>query len=187
MDDNCRPHHANLVEDFLIEEGIVRMEWSACSPDMNPIEHVWDVLGRRVAGHQPPNSSRTGKSSSGRLVKRRSPDIQELIRKYDSFLRQAAEIPHNPTPVSLIAFLPLLIGDIFPKEFGVKYLKLQPCCQLKFISKVKLHSVQSNQAQNILALCRFRLYKTYENAVISRAHGKAAQEFIPYGRGVQLK
>ncbi|GFV64684.1 transposable element Tcb2 transposase [Trichonephila clavipes] len=53
MDDNCRPHHANLVEDFLFEEGIVRMEWPACSPDMNPIEHVWDALGRRVPGRQP--------------------------------------------------------------------------------------------------------------------------------------
>ncbi|GFY09146.1 transposable element Tcb2 transposase [Trichonephila clavipes] len=40
MDDNCRPHRANLVEDFLFEEGIVRMEWLACSPDMNPIEPV---------------------------------------------------------------------------------------------------------------------------------------------------
>ncbi|GFX29049.1 transposable element Tcb2 transposase [Trichonephila clavipes] len=54
MNDNCRPHRANLVEDFLFKEGIVRMEWPACSPDMNPIEHVWDALGRRVAGRQPP-------------------------------------------------------------------------------------------------------------------------------------
>ncbi|GFW30285.1 transposable element Tcb2 transposase [Trichonephila clavipes] len=30
------------------------MEWSVCSPDMNPIEHVGDALGRRVAGRQPP-------------------------------------------------------------------------------------------------------------------------------------
>ncbi|GFT56202.1 transposable element Tcb2 transposase [Trichonephila clavipes] len=54
MDDNCRPHRANLVEDFLFEDGIVRMEWPECSPDMNPIEHVWDALGRRVAGRQLP-------------------------------------------------------------------------------------------------------------------------------------
>ncbi|GFW89219.1 transposable element Tcb2 transposase [Trichonephila clavipes] len=46
MDDNCRPYRANLVEDFLFEEGIVRMEWPGRSADMNPIEHVWDALGR---------------------------------------------------------------------------------------------------------------------------------------------
>ncbi|GFW64471.1 transposable element Tcb2 transposase [Trichonephila clavipes] len=54
MDDNCRPHRDNLVEDFLFEKGIVRMEWPACSPDMNPIKHVWNALGRRVATRQPP-------------------------------------------------------------------------------------------------------------------------------------
>ncbi|GFV96441.1 transposable element Tcb2 transposase [Trichonephila clavipes] len=54
MDDNSRPHRANLVEDSRFEEGIVRMEWPACSPNMNPIEHVWDALGRRVAGCLPP-------------------------------------------------------------------------------------------------------------------------------------
>ncbi|GFW22603.1 transposable element Tc1 transposase [Trichonephila clavipes] len=53
IDDNRRPHRANLVEGSLFEEGIVRMEWPACSPDMNPIEHVWHALGRRVAGRQP--------------------------------------------------------------------------------------------------------------------------------------
>ncbi|GFV45398.1 transposable element Tcb2 transposase [Trichonephila clavipes] len=57
MDDNSRSHPANLVEDSLFKEGIVRMEWPACSPDMNPIEHVWDALGRRVAGRQPPPQS----------------------------------------------------------------------------------------------------------------------------------
>ncbi|GFX13320.1 transposable element Tcb2 transposase [Trichonephila clavipes] len=40
MDDDCRPHRANLVEDILFEDEIVRMEWPVCSPDMNPIEHI---------------------------------------------------------------------------------------------------------------------------------------------------
>lgn len=31
------------------------MDWPACSLDMNPIEHAWDVLGRYLASqHSPP-------------------------------------------------------------------------------------------------------------------------------------
>ncbi|GFU74406.1 transposable element Tcb2 transposase [Trichonephila clavipes] len=44
MDDNCRPHRANLVEGFLFEEGIVQMEWPACFQERNLIEHVLDGL-----------------------------------------------------------------------------------------------------------------------------------------------
>ncbi|KAK7115188.1 hypothetical protein V1264_001111 [Littorina saxatilis] len=33
------------------------MDFPACSPDMNPIEHVWDELDRQVkANHQPPRN-----------------------------------------------------------------------------------------------------------------------------------
>ncbi|GFW30096.1 transposable element Tc3 transposase [Trichonephila clavipes] len=30
------------------------MEWPVCSPDLNPIEHVWDMLGRRIAARPRP-------------------------------------------------------------------------------------------------------------------------------------
>ncbi|GFU01040.1 transposable element Tc3 transposase [Trichonephila clavipes] len=54
MDDNARPHRANLVDECLQSEYITRMDWLAYSPDLNPIEHVWDMLGRRITAHQPP-------------------------------------------------------------------------------------------------------------------------------------
>ncbi|GFV52807.1 transposable element Tcb1 transposase [Trichonephila clavipes] len=53
MDDNARPHRANIVDECLQSEDITRMDWPAYSSDLNPIEHVWDMLGRRIAARQP--------------------------------------------------------------------------------------------------------------------------------------
>ncbi|GFW52095.1 integrase catalytic domain-containing protein [Trichonephila clavipes] len=54
QDDNARPHRAHLVENMLEAETIQRMELPACSPDLNPIEHVWDMLRRRIAARPRP-------------------------------------------------------------------------------------------------------------------------------------
>ena len=40
MDDNARPHRARVVEEFLQQDTVVRMDWPACPPELNPIEHV---------------------------------------------------------------------------------------------------------------------------------------------------
>ena len=59
MDDNSRPHRAYVVNDFLQDNDIARLEWTACSPDMNPIKHAWDILKRAVYGRlDPPTSLR---------------------------------------------------------------------------------------------------------------------------------
>ncbi|GFU74999.1 transposable element Tcb2 transposase [Trichonephila clavipes] len=55
MDDNARPHRTLAVEELLESEDVTRMDWPAYSPDLNPMEHVWDALGRRIAArlHHP--------------------------------------------------------------------------------------------------------------------------------------
>ncbi|GFY24460.1 transposable element Tcb1 transposase [Trichonephila clavipes] len=65
MDDNALPHRANIVDECLQSEDITRMDWPAYSPDLNPIEHVWDMLGRRIAARHPSPSHLSTDTSEG--------------------------------------------------------------------------------------------------------------------------
>ncbi|GFV50946.1 transposable element Tcb2 transposase [Trichonephila clavipes] len=49
MVDNAPCHQAVLIDDFLETENIQRMSWPTNSPDLNPIVHVCDMLGRQIA------------------------------------------------------------------------------------------------------------------------------------------
>ncbi|GFT53236.1 transposable element Tcb2 transposase [Trichonephila clavipes] len=54
MDDNAPCHRTVAAEQLLESEDIECMDWPARFPDLNPIEHVWDFLGKRLAARTLP-------------------------------------------------------------------------------------------------------------------------------------
>ena len=44
--DNARPHVAQVIRNHLHNQQIETLPWPAVSPDLSPLEHLWDVMER---------------------------------------------------------------------------------------------------------------------------------------------
>jgi hypothetical protein len=47
-------HRARIVQHFFLQqEAVQTIPWPAMSPDMKPIEHVWDFIGQKINQRNP--------------------------------------------------------------------------------------------------------------------------------------
>ena len=51
---NARPHRSRAVTAYLQCKPVTSVPWPAMRPDLNPIAHIWDMLGRRSQARVPP-------------------------------------------------------------------------------------------------------------------------------------
>ena len=56
--DYARPHVARICQVFLANNNVQPLDWPPYSPDLSPIEHLWDQLDRQVRQRQPPTATR---------------------------------------------------------------------------------------------------------------------------------
>ena len=56
--DNARPHVAMTVRDFCSAQHKQLLLWASYLSDMSPIEHMWDLGGRRLARDPCPEASK---------------------------------------------------------------------------------------------------------------------------------
>lgn len=48
MHDNDPKHTAKIIKKFIEEEKIAILEWPSQSPNLNPIENLWDTIDKRI-------------------------------------------------------------------------------------------------------------------------------------------
>ncbi|GFV59333.1 transposable element Tcb1 transposase [Trichonephila clavipes] len=101
MDDNATCHRTLAVQDCLDSKGIQRLVWPARSPDLNPIENVWDALWRQVAGRNfPPTNKNTlirALTEEWDKLPQQLPDnvVQSMVRRVECCITlHGGHIPH---------------------------------------------------------------------------------------------
>ena len=65
QDNNTPSHCAAVAQEFKENQGIQPLPWPANCLDLNPIEHAWDCLDRRVSTH-PTEERETGREHCNR-------------------------------------------------------------------------------------------------------------------------
>lgn len=74
MQDNDPKHTARVTKEFLHSKKVKTMEWPSMSPDLNPIEHLWGILKRKVEERNPSSKEQLKKIISDEW-KKISPDV----------------------------------------------------------------------------------------------------------------
>ena len=87
--DNARCHVARVFQDFMNQNYIRVFPWPALSPDLSPIEHLWDELCRRVRHLQ--NSSETLQELRDALVHEWNNIPQAFIQQLIGSMRRRCE------------------------------------------------------------------------------------------------
>ncbi|CAG9113972.1 unnamed protein product [Plutella xylostella] len=97
MHDNARCHTARVSRQFLREKELRTMDWPALSPDLNPIEHLWDELKRRVRARNPVPASVDELKTA--LLEEWDGIPQETVKKLIRSMRNRLQAATGMTPL----------------------------------------------------------------------------------------
>ena len=92
MEDGATCHTAKATQN-----GVKKLPWPSQSPDMNPIEHLWDILDRKLCKK---NEKPSSKTEYLRLLHEVLQEIEDNIRELISGMPKRVLVLKNANGMS---------------------------------------------------------------------------------------
>uniref|UniRef100_A0AAZ3Q5V4 Tc1-like transposase DDE domain-containing protein n=1 Tax=Oncorhynchus tshawytscha TaxID=74940 RepID=A0AAZ3Q5V4_ONCTS len=95
--DNDPKHISNVVAKWLKDDKVKVLEWPSQSPDLNPIEHLWAELKKRVQARRPTNLTLLHQLCQEVWAKIHPNYYGKLVEVYPKCLTQVKQFKGNAT------------------------------------------------------------------------------------------
>ena len=95
--DNDSKHTSGLVKDWLKQKTIQTLPWPSFSPDLNPIENLWDGLERKVKKYQPKNLEKVELQLTQEWNNIELSALEKLVDSFASRLYECVKMKGYPT------------------------------------------------------------------------------------------
>ena len=95
--DNDPKHRAAIVANWLNRNGLERLHWLSFSPDLNPIEHLWDEVERQLKKKQPKSQNELKESLIEVWHRIELPTLKKLVDSVGNRLNKVIQTNGYPT------------------------------------------------------------------------------------------
>ena len=95
--DNDPKHRAAIVANWLNRNGLERLHWPSFSPDLNPIEHLWDEVERQLKKKQPKSRNELKESLIEVWYGIELPTLKKLVDLVGNRLNEVIRTKQYPT------------------------------------------------------------------------------------------
>ena len=96
MHDNARPHSAAATRTALAAAKITALNWPPYSPHLNPIEHLWSALHRRIAELAPESDDELRKAAIEAWDSFTQKEVDAYVLSFRKRLHRTVELEGKP-------------------------------------------------------------------------------------------